>query len=142
LLPPANTTNSFVGQHPGIEGFTIGQRRGIGVAMGEPYFVTKIDPSRRQVVIGPEAELGRSSLTADATNWLVDMPTGPFKCQAQIRYNSVAKPATATLLEGNRLSIALLLAKQWFATAAKIRIRYSAAAGLSRAPIHNHGQSN
>jgi len=96
---------TVVGQHPGIEGFTIGQRRGIGVAMGEPYFVTKIDPSRRQVVIGPEAELGRSSLTADATNWLVDMPTGPFKCQAQIRYNSVAKPATATLLEGNRLSI-------------------------------------
>ena len=75
---------TVVGQHPGIEGFTIGQRRGIGVAMGEPYFVTKIDPSQRQVVIGPEAELGRSSLTADATNWLVDMPSEPFKCQAQI----------------------------------------------------------
>ena len=96
---------TVVGQHPGIEGFTIGQRRGIGVAMGEPYFVTKIDPSQRQVVIGPEAELGRSSLTADATNWLVDMPSEPFKCQAQIRYNSTAKRATARLLENGRLSI-------------------------------------
>ena len=96
---------TVVGQHPGIEGFTIGQRRGIGVAMGEPYFVTKIDPSQRQVVIGPEAELGRSSLTADATNWLVDMPSEPFKCQAQIRYNSTAKRATATLLDDGRLSI-------------------------------------
>ncbi len=67
--------------------------------------MTKIIPSERQVVIGPEAELGRRSLTADATNWLVDVPTEPFKCQAQIRYNSTAKPATATLLDGGRLSV-------------------------------------
>ncbi len=96
---------TVVGQHPGIEGFTIGQRRGIGVAMGAPYFVTHINAARRQVVIGPEAELGRKNLTANATNWLVKMPAGHFQCHAQIRYNSTAKPATATRLEGDRLSI-------------------------------------
>ena len=96
---------TIVGQHPGIEGFTIGQRRGIGVAMGEPYFVTKINPQLRQVVIGPEAELGQRSLSADRTNWLVDVPATPFSCMAQIRYNSTAKPATATVLANGRLEI-------------------------------------
>lgn len=97
---------TVVGHHPGIEGFTIGQRRGIGVAMGAPYFVTKIDPQRQQIVIGPEEELGRRSLTAGKTNWLVDVPVNePFECMAQIRYNSTAKRATAIVLDGQRLSV-------------------------------------
>ena len=97
---------TVVGQHPGIEGFTIGQRRGIGVAMGEPYFVVKIDPQQRHVVIGPEEELGRRELTASATNWLTELPLNePFQCMAQIRYNSTAAPAMATLLDGQRLSV-------------------------------------
>jgi tRNA-specific 2-thiouridylase len=94
-----------VGQHPGIERFTIGQRRGLGVAMGEPYFVLRIDPETRTVVIGKRAELARRQLTANRTNWLVDPPTGAFSCQAKIRYNSAAAPATAEVLPGNRLTV-------------------------------------
>ena len=94
------TAGEVVGQHPGIEGFTIGQRRGLRVAMGEPYFVVEIRAAENQVVIGPIEDLGRKDLTASNTNWLVDVPQGSFRCLAQIRYNSSAHPAVAEMQEG------------------------------------------
>ena len=99
------TSGQVVGTHPGIETFTIGQRRGLGVAMGEPYFVVRIDAETKQVVIGEKSELGRRLLTANRTNWLVAPPTGTFGCQAKIRYNSPARPAVAEVLPDNRLQI-------------------------------------
>ncbi len=99
------TDGTVVGEHPGIEGFTIGQRKGLRVAMGEPYFVVRIDPDENRVVIGTKAELGRSELTASATNWLTDPPGDSFACLAQIRYNSSAHPAVATLLPDSRMKI-------------------------------------
>ena len=100
------TDGTVVGQHPGIERFTIGQRKGLGVAMGEPYFVVRIEPATKRVVIGKIEELGRSELTASKTNWLVKPTVGAsFNCLAQIRYNSSAKPATATVLPEDRLEV-------------------------------------
>ncbi len=99
------TDGTVVGQHPGIERFTIGQRKGLGVAMGEPYFVVKIEPGEKRVVIGRLAELGRHELTASDTNWLFKPPAGKFKCAAQIRYNSRAHAATAEVLPESRLHI-------------------------------------
>ena len=99
------TDGTLVGQHPGIERFTIGQRKGLGVAMGEPYFVVKIEPKEKRVVIGKLSELGQSELTASETNWLTPPPSGTFRCLAQIRYNSQAHPATAEVLPQQRLSV-------------------------------------
>jgi len=99
------TDGTVVGNHPGIERFTIGQRKGLGVAMGEPYFVVRIDPQEKRVVIGRLDELGRTEFTASETNWLVDPPMGEFRCLAQIRYNSRAHEATAEILPGQRLSV-------------------------------------
>ena len=99
------TDGTVVGNHPGIERFTIGQRKGLGVAMGEPYFVVRIEPQKKRVVIGRLDELGQDELTASETNWLVDPPTGQFRCLAQIRYNSRAHAATAKVLPGQRLSV-------------------------------------
>jgi tRNA-specific 2-thiouridylase len=96
---------TVVGQHPGIEGYTIGQRRGIGVAMGEPYFVIRIEPQTRRVVIGPLSELGETELTASDTNWLVEPPSGVFRCLAQIRYNSSAWPAVAEVIGPGKLKV-------------------------------------
>lgn len=90
-----------VGTHTGIEAFTIGQRKGIGVAMKEPYFVVRIDSSSNAVVIGTKAELAQGTLVAQEVNWLVDPPTDPFDGFAQIRYNSDAVPARITP-SGNR----------------------------------------
>jgi len=91
------TEGNVVGQHDGIEAFTIGQRKGLGVAMGEPYFVVRIDPQSRRVVIGKKEALACWRLTADRLNWLADLPRTPFQCLAQIRYNSPAQSATAHL---------------------------------------------
>src|SRR5262245_12604769 len=79
------TAGQVVGTHPGIERFTIGQRKGLGVAMGEPYFVVRIEPQSRRVIIGKEGELSRSELTADGCNWLSDPSAGEFRCTAKIR---------------------------------------------------------
>jgi tRNA-specific 2-thiouridylase len=89
------TDGRVVGQHPGIERFTIGQRKGLGVAMGEPYFVVRIEPDTRRVVIGRPEELACGELTASRCNWLTPMPLEPFACFAKIRYNSPPVPAVA-----------------------------------------------
>lgn len=88
------TDGSILGTHAGIESFTIGQRKGLGIALGEPHFVTHIDCENYNVTLGPRSALERPSLTAEDANWLVDCPTLPFEAQAQIRYNSLAVPAT------------------------------------------------
>jgi tRNA-uridine 2-sulfurtransferase len=84
---------TVVGEHNGIEGFTIGQRKGLRVAMGDPYYVTHIDAATHRVVIGRREELARQQLSADRANWLIDPPTSAFRAQVQIRYNSAAASA-------------------------------------------------
>jgi len=88
------TEGEIVGAHDGYQKFTIGQRRGLGTALGEPRFVTRIDPITRDVVIGRRAELARKSLVATQANWLIDPPQRATRCCAQIRYNSSAQSAT------------------------------------------------
>ncbi len=83
-----------VGEHEGIDAFTIGQRKGLGVAMGEPYFVIRIEPQSKRVVIGLKDELARPSLIAGEANWLVDIAEIPDSVQVQIRYNGLPKPAS------------------------------------------------
>ncbi len=92
------TDGKVVGKHLGIEGFTIGQRKGVGVAMHEPYFVIKIEPQTKRVIIGRKSELGRTRLSAIGSNWLSDIPVGePFSADVQIRYNAAPRPATVEL---------------------------------------------
>ncbi len=99
------TDGAVVGRHDGIEAFTIGQRKGLGVALGEPRYVVRIEAESRRVVIGTHAELARDSLTAGRTNWLVDEPTGPVECRVQIRYNSQPVAATVEPLPNRRLAV-------------------------------------
>jgi len=99
------TDGTVVGQHSGIEGFTIGQRKGLGVALGEPKFVVRIDPDSRQVVLGNRAELAQEELTASDTNWLVEPEDIPSRCQVQIRYNTAPVPALVQLLPDQRLKV-------------------------------------
>lgn len=94
-----------VGTHRGVEDFTIGQRKGLGVALGEPHFVVALDAATRRVTIGPEETLYAEGLEASDVNWLVDLPATPFRCEAKIRYNGPATVASAELTEeGFRLT--------------------------------------
>jgi tRNA-specific 2-thiouridylase len=61
-----------LGGHSGITDYTIGQRRGLNVAVGEPLFVTRLDPVKRHVIVGPREALLTAALTLDETNWLGD----------------------------------------------------------------------
>src|SRR5262245_34294919 len=99
------TEGRVVGTHPGIERFTIGQRKGLGVALGEPYFVVRIEPDTKKVVIGRQEELSRRELTASECNWLTDPPADEFPCSAKIRYNSPPAAATAEVLGEVRLRV-------------------------------------
>ncbi len=99
------TAGEVVGHHDGLERFTIGQRKGLGVALGEPRFVVRLEPATRRVVIGERQDLARSRLTAARCNWLCDAPAEPLRCLVKIRYNSRRVPALVQSLEGGRLQV-------------------------------------
>jgi len=88
---------TVVGQHSGYEAFTVGQRKGLGVAMGIPHFVVRIEPESRNIVIGPKEALDRTNLTADEANWLVDLDTLPERVSVQIRYNGQPQPGRVSI---------------------------------------------
>lgn len=99
-------TAEMLGSHEGTHNFTIGQRRGIGVAYAEPLYVTAIDADTRAVYVGPKEALLRQELTASAVNWLTPEPmTEPFVALAKIRYNSPTVRAKIIPLPDKRVSV-------------------------------------
>ena len=92
-----------VGRHAGIVGFTVGQRRGIGVASAEPLYVVAIDPARARVVVGPRSALATARLSLRDVNWLgdatlADIPAEGLPIAARVR--STSPPQAARLLVG------------------------------------------
>jgi tRNA-specific 2-thiouridylase len=83
----------IVGTHDGIDRFTIGQRKGLGVARGAPRFVLDIVPATNEVIIGESEGLESTGLDASRMNWLIDVPTDELHCAAKIRYRHDAVPA-------------------------------------------------
>ena len=95
-----------IGAHDGVAGFTVGQRRGIGVATGERRFVTSIDPAANIVTVGPEEDLLAPALTAEHVNWIGGAPAGAIRAAVKIRYRTPAAPATVTPLADGRAHVA------------------------------------
>ncbi|MCS7471212.1 tRNA 2-thiouridine(34) synthase MnmA [Stieleria sp. ICT_E10.1] len=97
------TDGRIVGTHDGYEAFTIGQRKGLGVALGTPHFVIRIDPETNQVVLGEKESLACGQLSAGDANWLVApeslsrlaaSESGAGGLSVQIRYNGSPQPAS------------------------------------------------
>ncbi|HLI63297.1 MAG TPA: aminomethyltransferase beta-barrel domain-containing protein, partial [Terriglobales bacterium] len=85
-----------VGAHSGIHNFTVGQRKGLGVATGSPLYVIEIRGDRRQVVVGGENELLSRTLRAKRMNWIaIDDLREPMRVKAKIRHRH--EPAAATI---------------------------------------------
>jgi tRNA-specific 2-thiouridylase len=82
-----DSNGKILGTHNGIHHFTIGQRRGLRIAMGVPYYVTKLNAFENTVTLGPDNELLHKSLTAAEANWLIDKPSEAFAALIKIRYN-------------------------------------------------------
>jgi tRNA-specific 2-thiouridylase len=93
--PIVNRQGEVLGEHPGIHHFTVGQRKGLGVATGERLYVLETDPSRNRVVVGSDRDLLRSGLIAARVNWIsIEKATRPLRVQAQIRSRHQAAEAT------------------------------------------------
>jgi tRNA-specific 2-thiouridylase len=104
--PIVDTEGNVLGRHGGIEAFTIGQRRGLGIAAaGEPRYVVQIEPASRTVTVGRREALDRAGLIASRFNWQGPVPDGPVSCLAQIRARHRAVPATVEPLEGGRARV-------------------------------------
>jgi tRNA-uridine 2-sulfurtransferase len=85
-----------LGQHTGIAGFTIGQRRGIGVSAREPRYVLRIVQDTRQVVVGSAERLGSSELAAESVTWTSARPDAAFSAQLRIRSRHKASDCVVT----------------------------------------------
>ncbi len=95
-----------LGRHEGIIHYTIGQRRGLGVASGEPLYVVALDPARRRVIVGPRAALTVRRLVLRDVNWLGDRPIashgdGGLDVLARVRSTRPPQPARLTMVDGS-----------------------------------------
>ena len=88
---------NVLGRHPGVPHYTIGQRRGLGIAAGRPIYVTKVDAASHTVTVGEGDDLLSPGLLADSASFLVDVPT-VFRATAKIRYLHAGAAATVERL--------------------------------------------
>jgi tRNA-specific 2-thiouridylase len=101
-----DTTGRVIGQHGGIQRYTIGQRRGIGIADERPLYVISLDAEKNRVVVGSGEELLSSEFTAAGVNWIAfNDPLEPVRADVRVRYRHIAASATITPLENNRARV-------------------------------------
>jgi len=107
-----DTAGHVIGRHRGAWRYTIGQRRGLGVAAAQPLYVVAIDMAANRVVAGPKEATYATQCQVRDVNWVSIAPIrAPLECQVQIRYRHVAAPAVAEPLD---------------APASRLRIRFAA----------------
>lgn len=91
-----------LGRHEGIIHYTIGQRKGLGIAGGEPLYVVRIDAAKREVVVGPRVALRRKDIAVNDLNWLGDEPVQPEAQPVFARIRSTRPPVEAAIrIEGD-----------------------------------------
>ena len=100
--PIVDRDGQVLGQHKGLPFYTIGQRRGLGVAAAESLYVLEMDVVRNALVVGTSAELGQTQLTASDVSFVSgETPPQPLRVTAKIRYQAREAPALLTPLEGD-----------------------------------------
>ncbi len=95
-----------LGRHKGLIGYTVGQRRGLGLALPAPLYVKGKDMAKNTVILAPEAALYSDRLVADRFNWVCgEIPAAPVRVTAKTRYSAKEAPATATPLPDGRVAV-------------------------------------
>jgi tRNA-specific 2-thiouridylase len=101
-----DASGAVVGQHSGIHRYTIGQRRGIGIAGAQALYVINIDASKNEVVVGHQDDLLSVKFTAAGVNWVAfDKPAGPVRAEVRVRYRHTPAAATITPADNNRVHV-------------------------------------
>jgi len=104
--PILNRAGEVVGQHTGLADYTIGQRKGLGIASPEPLFVLGTDPNRNALIVGTKTELGCDHLTAARVNWIAGSPPPePIRAYVKIRYKAQPALATVTPMSSDRVAV-------------------------------------
>jgi tRNA-specific 2-thiouridylase len=97
-----------LGHHDGIEFYTIGQRKGLGITTPKPVYVVELDAETNRVIVGDDSALDRDEFTADRCNWHpFDKLTEPIEVTAKIRYNHPGTPATVTPMANGSVKVKL-----------------------------------
>jgi tRNA-specific 2-thiouridylase len=104
--PILNIDGETLGQHRGLAFYTIGQRKGLGIAAPHPLYVLEKDMLRNALIVGEKQILGKSELHATAVNWISgEPPSSPMRAQVKIRYNAAPVWATVTPLENQSAQV-------------------------------------
>jgi tRNA-uridine 2-sulfurtransferase len=103
-----NTTGLVMGKHTGIHHYTIGQRKGLGIAHSEPLYVIGLEAATNRVIVGTKEEAYQHECTVSRINWVsIASPTSPIRAEVQIRYRSQPAAATIVPLEDGRVKVLL-----------------------------------
>jgi tRNA-specific 2-thiouridylase len=95
-----------LGHHDGVHRFTVGQRKGLGLAAGRPLYVLALRPDSAQVVVGPADALEQRTLTAARVNWVAGTPpVGPMRADVQVRHRHVPAAANVEALSDGRARV-------------------------------------
>lgn len=104
--PILNQAGDILGQHQGLTDYTIGQRKGLGLAVGQPLYVLAKDQRRNALIVGHIEDLGQSELRVKEVNWISGHPpAGPIALEVKIRYRANQVPAEVMPLEGHRATV-------------------------------------
>ena len=124
-----------LGRHKGLPCYTLGQRKGLGVSAGKHVYVLGKNGADNTILLGDEAELFTTTLTACRVNWIAGKaPETPFRCTAKTRYSQTEAAATAEALEGGRLRLQFD-APQRAITAGQAVVLYDGEVCLGGGPI-------
>ncbi len=103
-----DTAGQVLGEHAGIANFTVGQRRGLGIAAAAPLYVVRIEPETRQVVVGPKATLAETRFSLREVSWLAPIDqVGSADLQVKVRSTRPPMPATVRLSDGAQAEVRL-----------------------------------
>ncbi|MDP4709549.1 MAG: tRNA 2-thiouridine(34) synthase MnmA, partial [Rickettsiaceae bacterium] len=120
VRPEASAVGRFVhmdgfdlGEHKGIINYTVGQRRGLGIAFGDPIYVIKIDPKTNTVYVGPESALVKTQFLLKEVNWLAeDIKPNGLEVTAKIRSTTPGVRAILTVEANEQICVTLLEAEK------------------------------
>lgn len=103
--PIVDEAGRELGRHDGVMNFTVGQRKGIGIAAKHPLHVLNIDAEQQTIVVGPAASLEKTALVAARASWPAGRPEAPVRATVKIRYRDHGTEGTVVPLDGGRVRV-------------------------------------
>jgi len=103
-----NLQGQVLGYHDGIEFYTIGQRKGLGISSPRPLYVVELDAAANRVIVGDDSALERDEFVAERCNWIAfENPRETLRATVKVRYAHAGSAATLTPLSGGRVNVKL-----------------------------------